>query len=165
MFVKAVALSQSLRQHVFGLVLQKTLFSSIVPLHIWCSGLCCCPPHLLSYFVLSAECLSVEEFPEHIKKLVQKEKEFEEQEKRQREIERNTCKVFCLLTWFHHYASEWEFIKLCLSFSLYLQIKLFCVHPVKMMMESKLEVHKDKTLNEATEMAYKVFISFYCLQQ
>lgn len=30
------------------------------------------------------------------------------------------------------------------------------MHPVKMMMESKLEVHKDKTLREATEMAYKV---------
>lgn len=30
------------------------------------------------------------------------------------------------------------------------------MHPVKMMMESKLEVHKDKTLSEATEMAYKV---------
>ncbi|XP_043955559.1 ubiquitin carboxyl-terminal hydrolase 47 isoform X2 [Gambusia affinis] len=71
--------------------------------------------------------LAVEDFPEHIKSLVQKEKESEEQEKRQREIERNTCKI-----------------------------KLFCVHPVKMMMESKLEVHKDKTLREATEMAYKL---------
>lgn len=30
------------------------------------------------------------------------------------------------------------------------------MHPVKMMMESKLEAHKDKTLREATEMAYKV---------
>uniref|UniRef100_A0A8C7Y2Z6 Ubiquitin carboxyl-terminal hydrolase 47 n=1 Tax=Oryzias sinensis TaxID=183150 RepID=A0A8C7Y2Z6_9TELE len=71
--------------------------------------------------------LAVEDFPNHIKSLVQKEKESEEQEKRQREIERNTCKI-----------------------------KLFCVHPVKMMIESKLEVHKDKTLREATEMAYKV---------
>uniref|UniRef100_A0A7N8XY04 Ubiquitin carboxyl-terminal hydrolase 47 n=1 Tax=Mastacembelus armatus TaxID=205130 RepID=A0A7N8XY04_9TELE len=78
-------------------------------------------------FVLSAEYLAVEDFPEHIKSLVQKEKESEEQEKRQREIERNTCKI-----------------------------KLFCMHPVKMMMESKLEVHKDKTLREATEMAYKL---------
>ena len=43
--------------------------------------------------VLSAEFLSVEDFPKHIKSLVQKEKESEEQEKRQREIERNTCKV------------------------------------------------------------------------
>lgn len=32
------------------------------------------------------------------------------------------------------------------------------MHPVKMMMESKLEVHKDKTLREATEMAYKVCV-------
>lgn len=45
-----------------------------------------------------------------------------------------------------------------LEFSIFLhQIKLFCMHPVKMMMmENKLEVHKDKTLREATEMAYKV---------
>ncbi|XP_048042176.1 ubiquitin carboxyl-terminal hydrolase 47 isoform X1 [Megalobrama amblycephala] len=72
--------------------------------------------------------LEVEDFPEHIKRLVQREKESEEQEKRQREIERNTCKI-----------------------------KLFCMHPVKlMMMENKLEVHKDKTLREATEMAYKL---------
>uniref|UniRef100_A0A3B4VN34 Ubiquitin carboxyl-terminal hydrolase 47 n=1 Tax=Seriola dumerili TaxID=41447 RepID=A0A3B4VN34_SERDU len=75
----------------------------------------------------SVEYLAVDDFPEHIKSLVQKEKESEEQEKRQREIERNTCKI-----------------------------KLFCMHPVKMMMESKLEVHKDKTLREATEMAYKL---------
>lgn len=43
--------------------------------------------------VVSAEYLSVDDFPKHIKSLVQKEKESEEQEKRQREIERNTCKV------------------------------------------------------------------------
>lgn len=29
------------------------------------------------------------------------------------------------------------------------------------MMESKLEVHKDKTLKEATEMAYKVIFLVY----
>ncbi|XP_072321546.1 ubiquitin carboxyl-terminal hydrolase 47 isoform X2 [Eucyclogobius newberryi] len=75
----------------------------------------------------NAKYFAVEDFPAHITRLVQKEKESEEQEKRQREIERNTCKI-----------------------------KLFCMHPVKMMMESKLEVHKDKTLNEATEMAYKM---------
>lgn len=39
------------------------------------------------------EFLEVTEYPEHIKRLVEKEKELEEQEKRQREIERNTCKV------------------------------------------------------------------------
>ncbi|XP_056463354.1 ubiquitin carboxyl-terminal hydrolase 47 isoform X2 [Gadus chalcogrammus] len=73
--------------------------------------------------------LDPEDFPEHIKYLVQKEKESEEQEKRQREIERNTCKI-----------------------------KLFCLHPGKMMtmIENKLEVHKDKTLREATQMAYKL---------
>uniref|UniRef100_A0A8C7JY03 Ubiquitin carboxyl-terminal hydrolase 47 n=1 Tax=Oncorhynchus kisutch TaxID=8019 RepID=A0A8C7JY03_ONCKI len=79
--------------------------------------------------LLSLKYLDCDDFPEHIKHLVQREKESEEQEKRQREIERNTCKI-----------------------------KLFCMHPVKMMamMENKLEVHKDKTLREATEMAYKL---------
>uniref|UniRef100_A0A6Q2XPH8 Ubiquitin carboxyl-terminal hydrolase 47 n=1 Tax=Esox lucius TaxID=8010 RepID=A0A6Q2XPH8_ESOLU len=76
----------------------------------------------------NAKYLDCDNFPEHIKHLVQREKESEEQEKRQKEIERNTCKI-----------------------------KLFCMHPVKMMMmENKLEVHKDKTLREATEMAYKL---------
>ncbi|KAJ8416291.1 hypothetical protein AAFF_G00383130 [Aldrovandia affinis] len=37
-----------------------------------------------------------------------------------------------------------------------IKIKLFFVHPTKMvMMESKLEVHKDKTLMDALEIAYK----------
>ncbi|XP_069079700.1 ubiquitin carboxyl-terminal hydrolase 47 isoform X1 [Pleurodeles waltl] len=76
----------------------------------------------------NAKFLDVSEYPEHIKRLVQKEKDFEEQEKRQREIERNTCKI-----------------------------KLFCLHPVKqIMMENKLEVHKDKTMKEAVEIAYKI---------
>ena len=76
----------------------------------------------------NAKFLEVDEYPEHIKNLVQRERELEEQEKRQREIERNTCKI-----------------------------KLFCLHPVKqIMMENKLEVHKDKTLKEAVEMAYKM---------
>ncbi|KAJ3593031.1 hypothetical protein NHX12_005369 [Muraenolepis orangiensis] len=77
----------------------------------------------------NAKYLDLEEFPEHLKWLMQKEKESEEHEKRQREIERNTCKI-----------------------------KLFCMHPGKMMtmMENKLEVHKDKTLREATQMAYKL---------
>ncbi|KAF4009021.1 hypothetical protein G4228_000018 [Cervus hanglu yarkandensis] len=76
----------------------------------------------------NAKFLEADEYPEHIKNLVQRERELEEQEKRQREIERNTCKI-----------------------------KLFCLHPVKqVMMENKLEVHKDKTLKEAVEMAYKM---------
>lgn len=116
---------------------------------------------LLPMSVISPEYLSVEDFPEHIKSLVQKEKESEEQEKRQREIERNTCKVhnlsgltqFLLPFWFLKQA--WYFL------FVHFQIKLFCVHPVKMMMESKLEVHKEKTLREATEMAYKVWFFFF----
>ncbi|ELV11214.1 Ubiquitin carboxyl-terminal hydrolase 47 [Tupaia chinensis] len=37
------------------------------------------------------------------------------------------------------------------------RIKLYCLHPVKqVMMENKLEVHKDKTLKEAVEVAYKM---------
>ncbi|XP_067152240.1 ubiquitin carboxyl-terminal hydrolase 47 isoform X7 [Apteryx mantelli] len=76
----------------------------------------------------NAKFLEAHEYPEHIKKLVQKERELEEQEKRQREIERNTCKI-----------------------------KLFCMHPIKqIMMENKLEVHKDRTLKEAVEIAYKL---------
>ncbi|XP_039605834.1 ubiquitin carboxyl-terminal hydrolase 47 isoform X1 [Polypterus senegalus] len=76
----------------------------------------------------NAKFMDAQEFPEHIKRLVHKEKEMEEHEKKQREIERNTCKI-----------------------------KLFCMHPVKMiMMEKKLEVHRDKTLKEAVEIAYKL---------
>ncbi|KAG9475926.1 hypothetical protein GDO78_004010 [Eleutherodactylus coqui] len=76
----------------------------------------------------NARFLEASDFPEHIKSLVQKEKEQEEEEKRQREIERNTCKL-----------------------------KLFCMHPVKqILMENKLEVHKDKTMKEAVEIAYKI---------
>ncbi|XP_069821168.1 ubiquitin carboxyl-terminal hydrolase 47 isoform X3 [Dendropsophus ebraccatus] len=78
--------------------------------------------------VRNAKFLEASEFPEHIKHLVQKEKEQEEEEKRQREIERNTCKL-----------------------------KLFCMHPVKqILMENKLEVHKDKTMKEAVEIAYMI---------
>ncbi|XP_072906042.1 ubiquitin carboxyl-terminal hydrolase 47 isoform X3 [Hemitrygon akajei] len=76
----------------------------------------------------NAKFLEVHDFPKHIEHLVQKEKESEEQEKRQKEIERNTCKI-----------------------------KLFCMHPVRqVMMENKLEVHKDKSLREAVEIACKL---------
>ena len=38
------------------------------------------------------------------------------------------------------------------------QIKLFCNHPVhQKMVENKLEIHKDKTLTEATQLAHKVW--------
>lgn len=72
--------------------------------------------------------LSEEKFPEHLRNLVKRIQEEEEYEKRAKEIERNTCKI-----------------------------KLFGIHPITNKLdETKLEVHKDKTLQEATEMAYKV---------
>lgn len=49
--------------------------------------------HCFTLFLPLIEFLEVDEYPEHIKNLVQRERELEEQEKRQREIERNTCKV------------------------------------------------------------------------
>lgn len=48
---------------------------------------------IFSFFLFLTEFLEAHEYPDHIKQLVQKERELEEQEKRQREIERNTCKV------------------------------------------------------------------------
>lgn len=45
------------------------------------------------------------------------------------------------------------------------QIKVFCLHPtLKRKLDHKLEIHKDKTLTEATEMAYEVRnFNFYML--
>jgi len=38
-----------------------------------------------------------------------------------------------------------------------LQIKVFCLHPtLKRKLDQKLEIHKEKTLAEATNMAYDV---------
>ncbi len=71
---------------------------------------------------------TVEDFPSHIKELVVRLQNDEEEERRQREIDRNTCKI-----------------------------KLFGVHPMTgKPVEARLEVHKDKTLSEATEIAHKV---------
>ncbi|XP_061422799.1 ubiquitin carboxyl-terminal hydrolase 47 isoform X2 [Lethenteron reissneri] len=76
----------------------------------------------------NAKFMEVTNFPQHIHHLMNGEKEREENEKRQREIERNTCKI-----------------------------KLFCLHPVKnTMVESKLEVHKERTLEDATYLAHKL---------
>ncbi|XP_061169220.1 ubiquitin carboxyl-terminal hydrolase 47-like isoform X7 [Saccostrea echinata] len=70
-----------------------------------------------------------ENFPEHLKKALQKLKDREEQEIRQRELDKSTCKI-----------------------------KVYYFHPrEKRKMEQKLEVHKDKTLKEATEICSKLF--------
>jgi len=44
-----------------------------------------------------------------------------------------------------------------LNLFLFFQIKVFCQHPeLKKKLDHRLEIHKDKTLAEATDMAYKV---------
>lgn len=73
--------------------------------------------------------IQAEDFPPHIKKHLQLMKDREEFERRQRELDKSMCKI-----------------------------KLFCYHPLKKrQLEHKLEIHKDKTLTEATESAYKMF--------
>ncbi|KAM5137773.1 ubiquitin carboxyl-terminal hydrolase 47 isoform 1-T1 [Mantella aurantiaca] len=104
----------------------------------------------------NAKFLEVSEFPEHIQRLMQKEKEQEEEEKRQREIERNTCKVRPPHLWYYppiSHRSSFLYLGPCCV----LQLKLFCMHPVKqILLENKLEVHKDKTMKEAVEIAWKI---------
>ncbi|KAJ8315140.1 hypothetical protein KUTeg_007290 [Tegillarca granosa] len=77
----------------------------------------------------NADFIQPDNFPEHLKKHLQQIQEREEAEKRQRELDKSTCKI-----------------------------KVFCYHPVqRKRIEQKLEVHKDKTLKEATEMVHKLF--------
>ncbi|XP_013394518.1 ubiquitin carboxyl-terminal hydrolase 47 isoform X3 [Lingula anatina] len=76
----------------------------------------------------NADFIQVSEFPDHLKRELDAIKNKEETDKKMKEMEKSMCKI-----------------------------KLFCVHPVqKKQMETKLEVHKDKTLKEATEMAWKL---------
>ncbi|RUS84034.1 hypothetical protein EGW08_008212 [Elysia chlorotica] len=73
----------------------------------------------------NADVMQPEDFPAHLKMELILEKEREEAERRQREIDKSTCKI-----------------------------KLYCFHPKDQhKMEARLEIHKDKTLKEATEMA------------
>lgn len=88
----------SKRRHEVALILFKSNSSGTILVPRFCNGLSAAD--LFGWFAnkkkrysLCAEYLDVEDFPEHIKRLVQRERESEEQEKRQREIERNTCKV------------------------------------------------------------------------
>lgn len=72
--------------------------------------------------------MAVEEFPDHIKLLLDTMQEQEEKERQQREIERSMCKI-----------------------------KLFCHHPLQnRMIDLCLKVHKDTTLAEATDTAFKI---------
>ncbi|XP_005108001.1 ubiquitin carboxyl-terminal hydrolase 47 [Aplysia californica] len=73
----------------------------------------------------NAEFIEPEDFPESLKAELRQQKEKEEAERRQREIDKSTCKI-----------------------------KLYCFHPVdQRKMDVRLEIHKDKTLLEATEIA------------
>lgn len=77
----------------------------------------------------NADFVSPEDFPAHMKRQLEELKTKEEAERKQREIDKCTCKI-----------------------------KLFCYYPAtQLKMENKLEVHKDKTLKETTEIAYKLF--------
>lgn len=76
----------------------------------------------------NTDSMEVEEFPEHIRGLLKTMQEQEEREQQQRELERNMCKF-----------------------------KLFCQHPLEnRMMDMRLKIHKDCTLAEATQTAYKI---------
>lgn len=76
----------------------------------------------------NTECITPDEFPEHIKALLQCMQEQEERERVQRELDRSMCKI-----------------------------KLFCQHPIqRRMVEMKLKVHKDCTLAQATATAHTI---------
>lgn len=73
--------------------------------------------------------LASEDFPEHVKEELRKLNDKEEADRKQKEMDKSTCKI-----------------------------KMFCVHPIlKKKLDHKLEIHKDKTLTEATDIAYKMF--------
>ncbi|BFZ09544.1 hypothetical protein BsWGS_12583 [Bradybaena similaris] len=78
---------------------------------------------------LNADFMQLEDFPDSLKAEFRQQKEKEDAERRQREIDKSTCKI-----------------------------KLYCFHPRDQhKMDTRLEVHKDKTLQEATEMARELF--------
>lgn len=77
----------------------------------------------------NADFIETGDLPEHVKEELRRLNDKEEQDRKQKEIDKSTCKI-----------------------------KLFCNHPSqKKKLEQKLEIHKDKTLKEATEIAYKMF--------
>ncbi|XP_028397293.1 ubiquitin carboxyl-terminal hydrolase 47-like [Dendronephthya gigantea] len=72
---------------------------------------------------------SEDDLPQHVKVLVKRLQEDEFKEKEERNYKKSICKI-----------------------------KIFCYHPDKHeMLDKKLEIHKDKTLREATEMARELF--------
>ncbi|XP_077530033.1 ubiquitin carboxyl-terminal hydrolase 47-like isoform X1 [Haemaphysalis longicornis] len=76
----------------------------------------------------NAEPMTPEQFPAHLRELLESMREAEERERLQKEIDRSMCKV-----------------------------KLFCLHPLKhTMQEMRLKVHKDATVDEATQTAHQI---------
>ncbi|CAL1532778.1 unnamed protein product [Lymnaea stagnalis] len=70
-----------------------------------------------------------DDFPESLKAELRHMKEKEEAERRQREIDKSTCKI-----------------------------KVYCFHPLDQhKIEVRLEIHKDKTLQDATEISRELF--------
>lgn len=77
----------------------------------------------------NADFVQPDNFPDHIRQQLQRLKDKDEAEQRQKELDKSTCKI-----------------------------KTFCYHPIlRKKQEQRLEVHKDKTLAEATEMVYNLF--------
>ena len=111
--------------------------------------------HIVTRSVLCSAFLGTKSFPQHILRLRDIMKEQEEVERQQKERDRSVCKVSAFLTcciWLH----GWDF-------SVF-QVKLFCRHPTEhKLLDARLEVHKDKTLADATEIAYKVCYHDICL--
>ncbi|XP_013394501.1 ubiquitin carboxyl-terminal hydrolase 47 isoform X1 [Lingula anatina] len=102
----------------------------------------------------NADFIQVSEFPDHLKRELDAIKNKEETDKKMKEMEKSMCKPhgFDIIK----ELEEVQRLKDNVD-KVYCKIKLFCVHPVqKKQMETKLEVHKDKTLKEATEMAWKL---------
>lgn len=69
--------------------------------------------------------MNAEEFPEHIKQLLQRMKEEEESQRAVEEEEKNTCRI-----------------------------QLYCHHPKRGRVDLALKLHKDLTLRQATTKAY-----------
>lgn len=77
----------------------------------------------------NAKFMRVDQFPVHLQRELKRMQDREDSERRQQEMERNTCKI-----------------------------KLFVFHPVELkLLEATLAIHMDRTLAEATEVAWKLF--------
>lgn len=85
-----------------------------------------CLTHSSQYF--HADVINLDDFPEHMKNLLKRINEDYEESEKQKEANLNMCRL-----------------------------KVFCQHPMEgKLIEKKLHIHFDDTLQDATERAYKV---------